>query len=342
MTIADPYTAPLIQPWYAPDFSGYFSALVAAIMITGQRASATIDHLTVLGTAGDIYGTNMFNAIYYWGALLPEGWKDFFAQQIPLTGTFSTTNSVFNYMCSAVWLENLVNAKATFSYNTIINNPFPIGVEDVSSSTILLSSNQDSNVTYGCGINGLQSVYIPGLLPSTVYITDNDFQSYQGGIAVGLLDYGEADFGTPSTLNAVVSGNVFQTPSRTGYYPTWGYSVIASYYLKSVVVSQNTILGGGSAGVYVFGGPGVVSGNTILNSYDGVWLNSTNDVQVTGNVIKNSAQYGIAVTNGSSYNLIAYNVVKYSSVYDLYWDGTGTGNVWIGNQYRTSYPRWLG
>jgi parallel beta-helix repeat protein len=86
----------------------------------------------------------------------------------------------------------------------------------------------------------------------------------------------------------------------------------------------------------------VVSGNTILNSYVGVWVNHANGVQVTGNVIKNSAEYGIAVTDGSSNNLIAHNIVMNSGVDDLYWDGTGTGNVWIANQYQTSSPPGLG
>jgi parallel beta-helix repeat protein len=255
------------------------------------------------------------------------------------------TNSVFYSEESGPWVDILVNAKVTICDNTNINCAYPLGFFDASNSTLTFCGNQASNVTYGSGILVEQSIFKKGLLPSTVYITDNDFQVNRGSNAVYLADYGEADFGTPSTLNAVVSGNVFQTNTSYGVYvPTepWGYSVILSYSLKSVVVSQNTILGGGAAGIFVVGSPGVVSGNTILESYDGVWLNSTNNVQVTANVIKNSAQYGIALTNGSSYNLIAYNVVKYSGAYDLYWDGTGTGNFWIGNEYQTSYPKRLG
>ncbi len=98
------------------------------------------------------------------------------------------------------------------------------------------------------------------------------------------------------------------------------------------------ILGGGAAGVYVMGGPAVISGNTILGSYAGVWVDYANNVRVVGNLIKNSVAYGIAVTDGSSYNTAAWNVVKSSGVDDLYWDGTGTGNVWIGNVFGTSSP----
>jgi parallel beta-helix repeat protein len=152
---------------------------------------------------------------------------------------------------------------------------------------------------------------------------------------------GEANFGTPPTLNVVVSGNTFQTDTSCGCYvgaDPADWSVILSQNLESVSVSQNTILGGGSAGVAVFGGPGMVSGNTIANSYVGVWLNDSRGVQVTGNTIKNSATWGIAVTNVSSNNLIARNIVMGSGAYDLYWDQTGTGNVWCGNLYHTSSP----
>jgi hypothetical protein len=67
-----------------------------------------------------------------------------------------------------------------------------------------------------------------------------------------------------------------------------------------------------------------------------VWVDYANHVKVLGNVIKNSVEYGIAVTDGSSYNLVALNFVKNSGVDDLYWDGTGTGNVRTWNIYGTS------
>jgi len=173
-----------------------------------------------------------------------------------------------------------------------------------------------------------------------VYITGNDFQVSNGANAVDLLDFGP-DSGLASTLSAVVSGNVFQTNTSCGCYNgslPGDYSVIISESLNSLVVSGNLILGGGAAGVYVNGGPGVVRGNTILGSYVGVNLNSTDGVRVIGNLIKNSVWWGIALTNGSSYNLVAWNFVKDSGVYDLYWDGTGTGNVWFWNACKTSSP----
>jgi parallel beta-helix repeat protein len=151
--------------------------------------------------------------------------------------------------------------------------------------------------------------------------------------------------------------------------------VVVSYSLVNVVVSQNAIFGGGTGsthnaanGVYVTGGPGQVTGNTVTGSYIGVWLDAatgvqaaamhsrlprsqghpglisgstttpSHDVLVSGNVIKNSAVYGIALTNGSSNNVISGNIIMNSGKFDLYWDKTGTGNVWKSDVCVTSSP----
>lgn len=337
ITLTDSYTVPIQGlGWYPVGGAGPYTSLYAAIEITGlEKAFAKIDHVTVLGASGDDWGKNIGNAIVYGGQLLPEGWTDPVAQIPLLSGTFSMTNSVFNSVASGPWVADVVNAMVTVCDNTITNSPEPMGFYDVSNSKLLFSRNRAaSNVLYGDAIYCGQSLFKSGLLPSTVYITDNAFQVSHGAGAVYLQDYG-----TVSTLNAVVSGNVLQTDTSFGGYVQTDpadYSVIVSQSLKSLVVSHNKILGGGSAGVYVVGGPGEVSGNTILGSYVGVWLGNANGIKVTDNVIKNSAQWGIALTDGSSKNLVASNLVKNSGVFDLYWDGTGSGNVWKANQYTTS------
>jgi len=178
-------------------------------------------------------------------------------------------------------------------------------------------------------------------LPSTAVITDNQIlQVGQGANGVNLADYG-----TVGTLNAVVSQNTVQTNTSCKCYATnspGDYSAIISNSSSSLTVWQNTILGGGSAGVYIKGGPAVIGGNTITGSYDGVWVDQANGVHVTDNVIKNSAQYGIALTDESSHNVITGNLIKTSGTFDLCWDQTGTGNTWQGNQYDTSSPPGLG
>jgi len=139
----------------------------------------------------------------------------------------------------------------------------------------------------------------------------------------------------------VAIGNVLELNTSCGCYPTGnpGYSAVFSEALASLVFSSNTIHGSRVVpALYVFGGPATISGNTIFGSYTGVWIDYTNQATVIGNLIRNNAEYGIAVTDGSSYNVVAWNVVKTSGVDDLYWDGTGTGNVWFGNICKTSSP----
>jgi parallel beta-helix repeat protein len=149
--------------------------------------------------------------------------------------------------------------------------------------------------------------------------------------------------------------------------------VVVSYSLINFVVSQNTVFGGATGstsanGIYITGGPGQVTGNTVTGSYIGVWpdaatsaqaaamhsrwprwqghhglisgntITPTFNVLVMGNVIKNSAEYGIALTQGSSDNVIAGNLIMNSGKFDLYWDQTGTGNVWKADVCQTSSP----
>jgi parallel beta-helix repeat protein len=343
MTLSEPYTNAIFPSWDATVAGGpaIETNLFTTMEFTGLQAFVTVDHVTVLGAAGDVAGTNMYNAITFEGTVLPPGWTNALMDAIPLAGTYSVTNSVFNSAESGPWVDTIANAEITICYNTLVNSPVPLGFTDASNSELLYCGNQASNVYSGAGVLIVQSDYKTNL-PSTVYITDNDFQVNEGASAVLLVDLGPSE-GLASTLNAVVSGNVFLTDTSCGCYvgTQGGYSVIISENLKSLVVSGNTILGGGAAGVYVVGGPAVVGGNTILGTYVGVWVDYANYVSVTGNVIKNSGEYGIAVTDGSSYNLVAWNVVKNSGAYDLYWDQTGNHNLWIGNVYKTAYPAWL-
>ena len=343
MTLSEPYSDAVSPGWDASVISGPTTetALLTLMELTGLRAFVSVDHVTVLGAAGDVDGTNVYNAITFEGSVLPPGWTNPLADIIPISGALWVTNSVFNTAESGPWVDSIANADVTICYNTILNNPVPLGFFDASASQLLFCGNHVSGVQFYTAFEALQSLYIPGLLPSTVYITDNDFQVSDGANAVWLEDFGPVNFGTAPTLSAVVWGNVFQTDTSCGCYigslPA-DYSVLLSISLASFVVSQNTILGGGAAGVYVEGGPGVVSGNTILGSYVGVNLNSSNGVHVTGNAIKDSALWGIALTNGSSDSVVAHNFVTGSGEYDLYWDETGTGNVWFGNVCQTSSP----
>jgi hypothetical protein len=367
MTITDTtYNAIGTPGWYSYPNTP-FTALEAAIYITGgipqqPQASAVVDHVTVVGGPGPTIseGTNMWNAIAYGGAFVvpsqnvPGG---NFNDYILLPGTFSLTNSVFESVATGSVIGDTGGATATVCYNSFSNDPGPlIFFLDVSNTKMTFCGNQASDVGVAGGygynaIEGLESVVdtVAPFSPSTVYILNNNFQLSNGASAVELQDASHAYFGVPGTLNAVILGNNFQDGYAGGN--NWYYSVIYSMSLKSTTVSANYIAGGGSPGVSIAGWSGTVSGNTITGAYTGVWLDLASRDHVLGNVIKNSVEYGIAVTSinaagypvpppTSSNNKITGNFITGTAVggFDLYWDSTGTGNVWHGNFCQTSSP----
>ena len=92
------------------------------------------------------------------------------------------------------------------------------------------------------------------------------------------------------------------------------------------------------AGVDILAGSAIVAGNEIIGSPEGIMMDGVTGALVVGNEIKDSGDLGIALIDYSSNNLIARNEVTNSGTFDLFWDGTGTGNHWLKNVYTTSYP----
>jgi hypothetical protein len=344
MTIRDTSPNP-VQGWVF--FGLTYTGLWAMIEITGeagQPLAATVHDLTLIGGAGDIGGFNNGEMVAVQGILLPSGWTSAYGDQIPLSGTFSVTKTTFYNASSAVLVENLLNAAGVACSNTVTNTlvatpvPFsvtstPFAFVDLSNSQLRICGNYVTNVPWGVAVIGYQSANKADLLPSTVYVTGNVFRDLNfAGEGVFLWDEGAT-----STLSAVISGNVMQTDLSCGCYGGPGDdSTIFTISLVSVTVEYNTLISG--AGIFAFFDPAVVIGNAVLGNIVGVGLYSVPSASVVGNVITNSATYGIDVVAGSSGSTIAYNYVKNSGLYDLYWDQTGTGDHWYGNIYATSSP----
>jgi len=356
MTITEPYANPIVAPgweWPAEYGDTTTTALWAVILVTGEYADAAITQVTVNGAGGDLsipMGTpstfNLDSSITYYGMFLPSGWTDPFVDQIPLSGTFSLTNSVIYWSESAFYMENLLDATVVVSSNWVSSSPAPEFV-DVSNSQLYFTGNSITNVPYAAGIFGVNSYYKSDLLPSTVYVTGNYFGVNWQGSGPSFWDLGPADFGIASTLNAVIIGNTVVSDNSCECYTAAVSDVLDEFSLASLTVLGNTLYGGGagvgvfgidSSGVFVGNGPTAIMGNTILGADYGIWLDGAVNTHVTGNVIKDSVQYGIALTNGASDNSVAYNLVKGSGVDDLFWDETGTGNVWFGDACQTSSP----
>jgi len=354
MTLNEPYANPVTAPgWYEVCASCNFTALWAVILVTGEQANAAISRVTVNGAGGDLTlppgptpsSYNLDTSIDYEGMLLPAGWSNPLTDQIPLSGTFLLTDSVIFWGQSAFWMENLLNATVVVNSNSIRASVLP-GFADLSNSQLYVTGNSFKNIAEGAAVFGENSVYKTNLLPSTAYVTGNYMAVNWEGSGAGGFDFGPQE-GIAATLNMVIAGNTIVSNNACKCYTAAVSDVIVDYAFASMVVSGNTLYGGGAGvevsgisglGVFVGDGPALVKDNTILGADYGVWLYGAVNTTVTGNLIKDSAHYGIALTNGSSYNLIEWNLVKHSGVYDLYWDGTGTGNVWFGNVCKTSSP----
>jgi parallel beta-helix repeat protein len=347
MTITDTNVYPTLG-WDYPEV-GTMRALWSWITITGTQAYVSIDHLTALGGRGDQaipLGNpdrfNTINGIDFQGMLLPSPWSDSWADQLPLTGVFVMTNSVADWAVRALYFENLLNATVMVRSNSIESTPFS-GFEDISDSRLVYVGNVFTNIMYSAAIFGWQSVDKSDLLPSTVYVLDNYFGvNYQGG-GLSFFDNGQRFYGVASTLTAVVTGNAVVTNDSCDCY-TEAFVGMISYSLVSAAFSRNVLIGGGG-GIAVDNidaapntGRVVISGNTVRGAVVGIDLYTANGDHVTDNVVKNSGAYGIVVWHASSNNVVAHNFVKGSAKYDLYWDGTGTGNQWVGNVCATSSP----
>jgi len=282
--------------------------------------------------------------LVYEGMLLPAGWQfqgveSAFADQVPVSGTFSVTNSYLYGTDSAIWVENTLDASVIISFNSITSSPTMIALDDLSNTPVWVFANQLTNVMYAGGVFAEQSLFMYNLLPSTIYVMGNYIESNWFGSGVWAQDYGPSE-GLASTLSVVVAGNDFVFDNSCGCANLQYAGALGVVDTASAILSGNTISQGGW-GVFVSGGPATVSGNLIFGTYDGVLLYAASYTHVTGNVIKNSGYGGINVTGGSSYDTIAYNLVKNSGVVDLYWDQTGSNDLWYGNVYATSSPATL-
>jgi parallel beta-helix repeat protein len=105
------------------------------------------------------------------------------------------------------------------------------------------------------------------------------------------------------------------------------------------IIKENRFGDSAQYGIFCLGHNNLISENEFRGTYDvGIQLVAANDNTIKENSIKGCATWGIAVTAGSSTNVVSENTVRKSGAYDLYWDETGSGNVWNENKYKTASP----
>jgi parallel beta-helix repeat protein len=357
MTFSDTNFYPTLG-WDYPGI-GTVTALWSWVLITGTAAYVSMSHVAGVGGPGDQGpwpgSSNSFNNIdgmTFAGMLLPPGYSDVHADQIPITGTFSVTSSTFRWSETGVWAENTLDATVTACFNsmqTIVSN----GFWDISASQMMFCGNVDTNIASiaGGGYGGAQSVYKTDLLPSTAAVVGNYFSVNTGGAGVVFFDFGPS-VGVASTLSTVITGNVVVADTTcaacwSGGYPLGmlAWALVNFDALYNVVTASPNAAGFGIGVNNYYGGVGTgggeIIGNVVAGSDNGTALFGASGFSVTGNTVKNSGSFGIMLWYGSSNNVVSWNVVKNSGLDDLSWDGSGAGNVWSHNYCQTSSPTGL-
>lgn len=102
------------------------------------------------------------------------------------------------------------------------------------------------------------------------------------------------------------------------------------------VIRGNTVSNNGHAGIYLQeGSHNIIRKNKVKENQDGIYLESSDYNTIEKNIVMKNIRYGIAVTMESDYNTINRNLALHNLEFDLYWDGTGTDNIWNNNIYKT-------
>ncbi len=312
IAIADlPISVPWHEPslgWQIPGLDLTITALNAAVIISGEHANAVLDHVMVRGAEGTWAGTNLLNGVYYEGILLKPGWTNPFTDFIMLSGLFVIRDSGFYRSDCPFCAQNLVDAQVIARDNSFDTAEYPIALFDVSNTVVELAGSRMENVFGAAGILAWQGYAIPDLVPSQLLIADNEMHVGNGATGVLLMD-----FATVPSLDAIVVGNEIATDATSP-------GGIVSNSLRSTVVAKNDVRGGALDGIILIHSTGVVEKNEVLDS----------------------GQWGIALVSETSDTIVMKNEVRGSGLFDLYWDGTGTGNTWVKNEFGTADPADLG
>lgn len=337
ITFSEPYSLP--GPTWEFPLLWTFNALYSAILIVGGHADVAIDQVTVRGAAGDFFGSNMAEGVYYQGLLIKPGWTNPWGDLFPIRGSFRVTNSAFYTIDNAIAVSALLGARVAVLGNTFHTTEYAFVSFDAYDSVLEFAGNRATDVFGDAGVLAFNDYYIAGTLPTRLLVMDNEFWVTGGASGVWLWD-----FGTLKTLGAVIVHNEIHSDET-------GFGGVLSLSLASIDVRENEITGAGTFGVDVVAGPGTVTRNEIRGMDVGVWIESATGVVVSRNEITKSTHWGIAVTVGMSLwasywgytagptgTLITRNEVRGSGLFDLYWDGSGAGNVWFKNKYKTSSP----
>ena len=211
-----------------------------------------------------------------------------------------------------------------------------IGIS-ISGNNNIVKGNLVSNNGYGILVEGSMCCGIR----SSFNVVEKNIIVDNGGPGIGLIWYAD---------NNIVEKNIARNNSLSGisflhsdYNVVRGNIVTGSDYGIAMafseynVIGENTFANNLEDGIFLVASDyNVVKENTVdRNTHYGIALRWSRGNSIKENFVKQN-EYGIASIGWSSAcSTIEENMALSNKEFDLYWDGKGTGNVWIENRYQT-------
>ncbi|MFH1630805.1 MAG: NosD domain-containing protein, partial [Candidatus Aenigmatarchaeota archaeon] len=157
--------------------------------------------------------------------------------------------------------------------------------------------NYNNTIIKNCDITGFATgVDVDGISIGTV-VNNSIYNNTQ---------YGIATVGTPN--NANVTGNRVYNNSIHGILIPGGTGHNLTY---------NSVYNNTQGGIVLLGQPNIVIYNNVTSNAYGLLLISSDNNTVTGNIINNNSDFGVAVMVTSDYNNITDNIIANNTAYGL-------------------------
>jgi hypothetical protein len=306
--------SPATQPWV--NLGSTLQELIA-IQVAGDRANALFERVDVVGARGTFFGFNIIFGIAYEGLVLLGDPR--VSPPRPITGSFLETDCTVRSASLATLLFNVRNTRATIAHNAVEDVDIAYLLNEASGSEAEITHNSGRHVL-DTGIGWRQGFQPGSADPSHLLIAHNRVEISEGGIRGSADGIDLIEQSQTGTAHADVLDNEITLRATTpaGPRPLRGGIFVTG--LRETLIRGNRVEGPGPYGIS---------------------LSGAQTVSVEDNHVRGAVQSGIAVVSGSSRNMILGNHVDQSRSFDLLWDGSGTGNLFVGNHCRTSDPAGL-
>jgi parallel beta-helix repeat protein len=105
------------------------------------------------------------------------------------------------------------------------------------------------------------------------------------------------------------------------------------------LLESNTANGNGGGIQVMLGSNSNMVRNNVANgnAHDGFTIYMSDNNSLTGNTGNSNGSFGFLVFGGSSFNTLTGNVGRGNGLFDAFDEGSGTGNVWVNNNFGTAF-----